>query len=180
MKVFKMMIWFFCVLLTLSFTSSAKTSTRNEKMLSKKIERIFVEAQHRRGPTLDARLTEMWQAVLPLDPEIEKYLKENPRRRGALIYVRASGESGEKTIRIFFYSSSEMEGKLAKNIGEWALPNPIAQAVAKNIAKILSAEPEASFLATAETSESKAELILAPRSGRALKNPLLGESLTQR
>jgi len=77
-----------------AFSESSHAEPRREdKLLSKKMDKIFREAQHRRGTALDARLTELWQVILSSDPEIEKYARENPRRRGALIYVRASGAS---------------------------------------------------------------------------------------
>lgn len=170
-----------CTLFFAVETSHAEIQ-RMDRLMCKKVDRLFREAQHRRGPALDARLTEIWQAVLPIEPEIEKYAQDNKRRHGAVIYVRASGEPGEKTIRMFFYSSSgvQMDGRLYKGINDWFLPNPIAQSVAKNVVQRLSSDPEVSYSATAECNELKVEVILSPKGGRAMKNPLVGESLTQK
>lgn len=177
--------YFFCTfVLVASFvfippTLVSAEPNREDKLLSKKIEKIFREVQHRRGTALDARLTELWQSVLSSDPEIEKYARENPRRRGALIYVRASGEPGEKTVRVFFQNSTEatLDGKLYKSIKEWVLPNPIAQSAARQLASKLSSSPDVNYLATAECSEQKAEVVLSPKTTPALRTPLQGESV---
>lgn len=166
----------------LSIHASRADSQRMDTQMRKKVDSLFKEAQHRRGPSLEARLTEIWQAVLPSDPEVEKYAKDNPRRHGALVYVRASGESREKTIRLFFYNNSQesLDGRLYSGIKDWFLPSPIAQSVAKNIAQKLSSDLETSYVATPECNDSKAEIVLSPRGGKALRNPLRGESLTQK
>lgn len=178
----------FVALLTIVGSSSVLVNTsfadsqRLDQLMCKKVDKLFKEAQHRRGPSLEARLTELWQAILPADPEIEKYARDNKRRHGALIYVRASGESGEKTVRLFFYNSSTeaMDGRLNKSIKEWFLPNPIAQSVAQTVARKLSSETDTSYVVTVECTDEKAEVILSPRGGTLLRSPLKGESLTQK
>lgn len=159
-----------------------QTQSRAATAMAKDIDNLFLEAQSRRGGTLDARLTQMWQAFVLYSPDIAAYSKKNLTRRGALIYVRASGESGEKTVRFFLYKSGgeEMDGKILKNIKEWFLPLPVAQAAARDITGALSSHPAKSYNCAMESGLEKVEIVLSPKTGRALKNPLLGESLSQK
>ncbi len=156
---------------------------RQTRELVKKIDSSFKELQSRRGGPLEARLTEIWQAIVASEPDIEKYARENPRRHGAAIYAEARGESGLKYVTLIFYRPEEMpplEGRVGSRIKEWFFTQPIAQNLAKKTAAALQIDPSATFRVSQIPPEQGVGIVLSPNTGNPLPSPILGESLFQK
>jgi hypothetical protein len=163
-------------------TAGSIQSSREDRVLIKKVGSAFKEAQNRSGGALDARLTEIWQAVALSEPEIEKYGRENAKRHGAVIYVTATGEGGAKSVRLVFYANPEspLEGKIGSKIKEWFLPQSLATGIARKVATRLQLEPSTPFTVNILPSEEVVAVTLSPKGSPPPQSKVLGESLFQK